>query len=109
MAKTRKRKQPVTSSFNYSHRTLSGHDLIRRFHVLLKRRAGLATGSSSTSHEVTEVEDEINTLGGLETYQRISAQGQSDERGGGSHKLFIEWMLQKDLKRKWEDKGNRFK
>lgn len=99
----------TSSSYDSTHRTLSGHDLIRRFHVLLKRRARVVAGSSSTSHEVTDIENEINMLGGLETYQRISAQGQSDERGGGSHKLFIEWMLQKDLKRKWEGKQNRFK
>ena len=106
----RKRKQPVTSSSNHhTHRILSGHDLIRRFHVLLKRRARLAAGTSSTSRDLAHIEDEINRLGGLETYQRISAQGQSDERGGGSHKLFIEWMLQEDLKRKWEGKQNRFK
>jgi 25S rRNA (adenine2142-N1)-methyltransferase len=110
MPKSRKRKQPVTSTtFDRTHKTPSGHNLIRQFHILLKRRKHLAAGTSSTSQELLDIENEITQLGGLETYQRISAQGQSEERGGGSHKVFIEWMLEKDLKKKWEDKQNKFR
>ena len=99
----------TSTNIQRSQNTLTGHNLIRRFHILLKRRERLATGSSSTSLELIDIEKEITELGGLETYQRISAQGQSEDRGGGSHKVFIGWILEQDLKKEWEGKQNRFR
>jgi 25S rRNA (adenine2142-N1)-methyltransferase len=96
MPKSRKRKQPITSTSHDSSqqhgKPVSGHHLIRKFHVLLKRRELLVAGSTSSSHELEDVENEIGILGGLEAYQRISARGQSEERGGGSEKVFVGWL-----------------
>ncbi|KAG6872957.1 hypothetical protein C0992_009221, partial [Termitomyces sp. T32_za158] len=38
------------------------------------------------------VEDRIKQLGGLETYQRMSAVGQGIDRGGGSEKILVGWL-----------------
>lgn len=95
MARIRKRKQPVTSSKSNQStpKSLSSSKLIRAFHTALKRRHNiLATGSSST--ELNELDQEIERLGGLETYQRTSIRGQGKDRGGGSEKVFITWLKQ---------------
>ncbi|KAF8519314.1 nucleolus protein [Hysterangium stoloniferum] len=97
MAKLRRRRQPVTekttrSSLNAS-KPISGPNLIRRFHVLLKRRERLITVETSPkSRELIDINKEIEDLGGLETYQKMSVRGQSDERGGGSERILINWL-----------------
>jgi len=96
MARIRRRKEPVTAPSNTtpsSSKHLSGPNIIRRFHVLLKRRqALLAAGTTSKSKELEEIEREMEELGGLETYQRMSVRGQDEERGGGSEKVLIHWL-----------------
>lgn len=95
MPKARQRKVPVTDK-RPSAKTANGPALIRRFHVLLKRKELLANqGTSSTSQELFDIEQEIESLGGVETYQRMSVRGQSEERGGGTEKVFVAWL--KDL------------
>jgi 25S rRNA (adenine2142-N1)-methyltransferase len=37
---------------------------------------------------------EIEALGGLGEYQRMSCIGQSNDRGGGSEKVLIGWLKQ---------------
>lgn len=42
--------------------------------------------------ELAAIEEEINQLGGLETYQKMSVIGQGSDRGGGSEKILIAWL-----------------
>jgi 25S rRNA (adenine2142-N1)-methyltransferase len=113
--KPRKRKTPIASSTTAtvsaksstsSSKPQATRTVIREFHVLLKRQTflqkRLAQQGSSTQHgdiekELEGIERRIEELGGLEGYQRMSAIGQNDDRGGGSHKLFIEWMKEEGV------------
>ncbi|KIJ34601.1 hypothetical protein M422DRAFT_181741 [Sphaerobolus stellatus SS14] len=101
MGKIRKRKQPITSSsapIRAPSQHISGPNLIRKFHVLLKRKqALLARGTTSKSKELGEIEHEIASLGGLEMYQRMSVKGQNEDRGGGSDKVFITWLREEGV------------
>ena len=100
MGKIRRRKQPITASSisTSQHLKLSGPNLIRRFHVLLKRKqALLAKGTTSRSKELDEIEEEIESLGGLEMYQRMSVKGQDEDKGGGSEKVFIAWLKEEEV------------
>lgn len=99
MPKARKRKLPVTATVSAdksSSKPESSRSVIRRFHVLLKERAKLqANGEVQTADACTalaEIESEIQALGGLESYQRMSAIGQGNDRGGGSEKVLISWL-----------------
>ncbi|KAI0797744.1 putative methyltransferase-domain-containing protein [Abortiporus biennis] len=107
--KSKRRKTPITSSQTTSHsgsssssNPASTRTVIRRFHVLIKRKSqlekqlqsGFASNDSqvNTKTELASIEEEIEELGGLETYQRMSSIGQGNDRGGGSEKVFIEWL-----------------
>jgi 25S rRNA (adenine2142-N1)-methyltransferase len=93
MPKTKK-KIPVTAKkyTSSSPSSIAGRTTIRRFHVLLKRQAQLREHTSGNATALTEIEREIESLGGLDAYQRMSTVGQSDQRGGGSEKFFISWL-----------------
>ncbi|KAH9952205.1 putative methyltransferase-domain-containing protein [Amylocystis lapponica] len=109
-ARKQKRKTPVTTPESAAHSTPSGSSsnptstrtLIRRFHVLIKRKAQLQStshgknGAAKTKAELEDVERQIEELGGLGAYQRMSSIGQGNDRGGGSEKVLIEWL--KDCK-----------
>jgi 25S rRNA (adenine2142-N1)-methyltransferase len=105
MPKARKRKAPVTGTninagATTSRATTSG--VIRRFHVLIKRRAQLVGSQSTGDHdarttrisELEQVEGEIEELGGLEEYQRMSTIGQGHDRGGGSDRIFVGLLVE---------------
>ncbi|KAG6832723.1 hypothetical protein H0H92_012295 [Tricholoma furcatifolium] len=98
MPKARKRKTPIVfaeSSGSSSTTPLSSRTTIRRFHVLLKRLAQLKAIKPITpdsAKALQDVENEITQLGGLEEYQRMSAIGQGNDRGGGSEKVLIGWL-----------------
>jgi len=108
MPKARKktRKTPVTQAQSSSKPSgtssnpVATRTLIRRFHVLIKRKAQLTrtlgeearTGGSGAKGALTEVEREIEELGGLDAYQRMSTIGQGKDRGGGSEKILIGWL-----------------
>ncbi|KAG8738968.1 hypothetical protein FRC10_006300 [Ceratobasidium sp. 414] len=102
MVHKRKSKTPITKSSATkpsldSAKPKSTRTVIRRFHVLLKRRANLqkqALGSST--RELQSIESELAALGGLEAYQNMSAIGQGKDRGGGSEVILIQWL--KELK-----------
>ncbi|KAG8706869.1 hypothetical protein FRC08_000823 [Ceratobasidium sp. 394] len=102
MARKRKSKTPITKSSTTkpsldSAKPKSTRTVIRRFHVLLKRRANLQKQAlESSTRELQSVESELAALGGLETYQNMSAIGQGKDRGGGSEVVLIEWL--KELK-----------
>ncbi|KAL5532904.1 DLD1_1 [Sanghuangporus sanghuang] len=98
--------------------------VIRRFHVLLKRKAQLERIRTTTRRSGTdaserresesdlelelklrEIEDEMRGMGGLEVYQRMSRIGQGKDRGGGSEGVFIGWMKEVGLKEEVREKG----
>ncbi|KAF5324470.1 hypothetical protein D9611_004524 [Ephemerocybe angulata] len=110
MPKARKRKTPIvapSSDAATSSRPEVTRSVIREFHVLLKRQTQLGrsgTKDAATASELDRIQQRIQELGGLERYQHMSATGQKDDRGGGSHKIFIGWMKELGLHKR-EDKG----
>jgi len=95
MGRSKKRRVPVTTPAHKSTpKSLTTRSTICQFHVLLKRQAQLETKPRTieTAKELEEIEQEIDSLGGLERYQVMSVVGQSKERGGGSHKVLISWL-----------------
>lgn len=65
--------------------------MIRKFHVLLKSRKKLE-GRTGNVQEIDAIDGQIGGLGGLDAYQRMSKQGQSAERGGGTETVLIGWL-----------------
>ncbi|KAI8998874.1 putative methyltransferase-domain-containing protein [Trametes punicea] len=125
-ARKHKRKQPVTVAgpsdrpsqpSGSSSRPQSTRTVIRRFHVLIKRQAQLrlrivharTEDAISIRAELDVVEREIEELGGLEAYQRMSAIGQDKDRGGGSEKVLIEWLREMQIPRAMKGKGTRLR
>ena len=49
-------------------------------------------GQPGAERELSAIEEQINGIGGLDTYQRMSQQGQSAERGGGTETILIDWL-----------------
>ena len=113
MRNTRKKKTPVTLTENHhlspngSSKPHTTRTLIRRFHVLLKKQRQLQKNASSASNaeELRGVEQEIDQLGGLVTYQQMSSIGQGADRGGGSEKILIKWLVGMGLSQR-DDKGS---
>ena len=97
MPKGKRRKNPITSLDTQqasSSNPQATRALIRNFHVLLKKQSQLRNASQNSENDLTlaNVEREIERLGGLEAYQRMSSIGQGDDRGGGSEKVLIDWL-----------------
>ncbi|KAH7927749.1 nucleolus protein [Leucogyrophana mollusca] len=101
MPKARKKKTPITTSENpaSSSNPQSSRTLIRRFHVLLKQQQQLkhAGTNPANAKALADVEHEIEELGGLPAYQRMSSIGQGNDRGGGSEKVLITWLQEMRL------------
>jgi 25S rRNA (adenine2142-N1)-methyltransferase len=102
-----KRKLPVTIAQRSSNAPKIGQILpssassastrgvIRKFHILLKRKKQLQSQPSNliaNNAELDEIEKEIDSMGGLEKYQAMSSIGQSTLKGGGSEKVLINWL-----------------
>ncbi|KAG8217215.1 nucleolus protein [Butyriboletus roseoflavus] len=113
MRNARKKKTPITLTEKH-HPTANGSSnphttrtLIRRFHVLLKKQRQLQKDASSPSNakELRDVEQEIEHLGGLAAYQRMSSIGQGGDRGGGSEKVLIKWLVGMGLAQR-DEKGS---
>ncbi|KAG1749101.1 putative methyltransferase-domain-containing protein [Suillus paluster] len=104
MPKTRKKKTPVTNTSidkaSSSSNPHSSRTVIRRFHVLLKKQGQLKNAPSANAKELGDVEREINDLGGLAVYQRMSSVGQGNDRGGGSEKVLIQWLIDMGLRKR---------
>jgi 25S rRNA (adenine2142-N1)-methyltransferase len=98
MPKTRRRKTPITWSSEIgqasSSSPFSSRALIRSFHVLLKKQAQLRRlpHNAENVKALDNIDLEIEKLGGLAAYQRMSNIGQGDDRGGGSEKVLISWL-----------------
>lgn len=91
MRNTRKKKTPVTTQKHHSSSSNPNttRTLIRRFHVLLKKQRQL----ERNGRDAKDVKQEIEQLGGLATYQRMSSIGQGKDRGGGSEQVLIRWLI----------------
>jgi len=64
--------------------------IIRTHHILEKCRAqALAEGDEATA---TACAEEIESQGGIESYQRASLLGQASDRGGDSSKILMAWL-----------------
>lgn len=50
-----------------------------------------------TSAAIDELDREVEELGGLAAYQRMSSIGQGEDRGGGSEKVFIGWLREMEM------------
>lgn len=95
-------RQPhATTSTASSSKPAATRTVIRRFHVLIKRKAQLEKairqGEASVDGgdpraALRDVEQEIEELGGLGAYQRMSSIGQGSDRGGGSERVLIDWL-----------------
>jgi 25S rRNA (adenine2142-N1)-methyltransferase len=77
----------------------SSRTLIRQFHVLLKRRVQLQSEAQDAQNiqSLADVEREVERLGGLDAYQRMSTIGQGNDRGGGSEQILISWLKEMNL------------
>ena len=72
-----------------------GRSIIRSHHQLSK---ALVDAERNGNQElVTKLREEIEENGGLATYQQASLLGQSNERGGDSSKVLVDW-LKPDMK-----------
>jgi len=100
MTSKRKRKQPIVSQAKGKGAAISAkatQSTIATFHTLLKRRAVLqkqlaAKATQTLQAELDGVNTKIEELGGIEGYQHASTLGQSQQRGGDSSKVLIEWL-----------------
>ncbi|KAG9239414.1 putative methyltransferase-domain-containing protein [Amylocarpus encephaloides] len=64
--------------------------LIRAHHTLEKQKArALADGNDAKAAGISR---EIESKGGLSTYQKASLLGQSNDRGGDSSRILMEWL-----------------
>ena len=64
--------------------------LIRNYHILQKELAQAIDNNDVP--RTTLLQAENNASGGLQEYQRASILGQSNERGGDTSKVLMEWM-----------------
>ncbi|VDC07159.1 unnamed protein product [Peniophora sp. CBMAI 1063] len=111
MPKATKRKTAITQlnavGPSSSSKPQSSRTVIRRFHTLLKQQAQLQAGPQTARavQELNDIAKEIDELGGLAAYQQMSSIGQGEDRGGGSQKVFIEWLKEEG----WADKKGKGK
>ena len=64
--------------------------LIRSHHQLQKRRAQAIADGNPIAADTLQAQ--IEAQGGLKLYQLASIRGQSNERGGDSSKVLVEWL-----------------
>lgn len=64
--------------------------LINAHHTLQKKRQQAIARNDNVA--VSTIDAEIAALGGIESYQRASLQGQRSDRGGDSSRLLLQWL-----------------
>lgn len=69
--------------------------LINAHHQLQKSRAAAVSAGNETL--VSEIDDKIQQLGGLEAYQAASLTGQDRDRGGDSSEKLVDWLREYGL------------
>jgi 25S rRNA (adenine2142-N1)-methyltransferase len=80
--------------------------LINKHHLLHKRkRQAIAKGDKAAEAAVNA---EIEALGGIESYQEASLQGQRQDRGGDSSRVLMQW-LQPCLSSQGKDSSRRLR
>lgn len=85
---------PTATSARCMSRTASRR-LINRHHQLEKQlRQAAENGNQS---EEARLARELDALGGLKVYQQASLLGQSNERGGDTSKILLQWLPAKEL------------
>ncbi|KAH8550679.1 putative methyltransferase-domain-containing protein [Umbelopsis sp. PMI_123] len=83
--------------------------LIRRFHVLNKELAKLK-GEPNSSHTETRrqhIINEMESMGGLDWYQRASKLGQSKARGGDSSKWLMGVLQRESIPERYKNEPMR--
>ncbi|KAF4633206.1 hypothetical protein G7Y89_g4910 [Cudoniella acicularis] len=82
--------RPPTVKYTASISSKATRTLIRTHHTLEKQRAkALADGDDAKAEAIAK---EIEVKGGLQKYQKASLLGQSNDRGGDSSKILMEWL-----------------
>lgn len=74
--------------------------LIRRFHVLNKELAKCR--AAGDAGKKAEIEAEMESMGGLDWYQKASTLGQSKRRGGDSSKWLMGVLEEEGIKEKYK-------
>lgn len=82
--------RPPTSKPAHSISSKATRILIRTHHTLEKQRAKARADGDHA--KAAALQKQIEAQGGLENYQRASLIGQSNDRGGDSSKILMEWL-----------------
>jgi hypothetical protein len=105
--KRAKKKAPLSSSSKSAASTVSASSVSRKitqttistFHVLLKQKAIIKRqlrndndNDGKLQKRLDEVDQKLKDIGGLDAYQAASRLGQTDDRGGDSSKVLVEWL-----------------
>ncbi|TIA90800.1 hypothetical protein E3P99_01353 [Wallemia hederae] len=93
----KRKKAPITRDGSKSNSLSSKKtkEIINKFHQLLKRR------NITTDEKVQrQIDEEIESLGGMQAYQHASTLGQSATRGGDSSHVFIAWLQELRVREK---------
>ncbi|PVH85515.1 hypothetical protein DL98DRAFT_511568 [Cadophora sp. DSE1049] len=81
---------PTVTAQKRSISSKATRTLIRTHHTLEKQKAkALADGDDTKAAVIAK---QIELQGGIEGYQRASLTGQTNERGGDSSKILMEWL-----------------
>ncbi|KAG6006067.1 hypothetical protein E4U21_007427 [Claviceps maximensis] len=81
---------PIARPAQRSMSRKTSRTLINKHHQLEKRQQrAKAEGDSSMEAAIAK---EISSLGGLKRYQQASLQGQSNDRGGDTSKVLLQWL-----------------
>lgn len=94
------KKSPITGKYIGvpSIKPQNTRKIIRRHHELLKKEATLkqklaiAANSGLVQKELEQIKGEIDSNGGIKTYQLASIAGQDSKRGGDSSKILVSWI-----------------
>lgn len=83
--------RPPTASKPQASLSKTATQRLIRSHHQLNKQIKMAE-SNGDQEMIGELKQRINDLGGLKSYQLASAQGQSNERGGDSSIVLMEWL-----------------
>ena len=85
-----------TKSKSKSKSSRQTQAIISTYHTLLKRRQQLQSSSNpndaAATAAIAKLEKEMESLGGLDAYQKASQMGQTKERGGDSGRVLVPWL-----------------
>lgn len=96
LGKKNKKKTPITGVKSQSLSSKKTKSIINSFHLLLKKKKTI-----KDPNQLSEIDNEIEKLGGMAAYQHASTIGQSSSRGGDSSHVFIAWLTELGVKREY--------